>query len=187
MPYQTTVGASIPAGYIGEAALDGPSRVQPAILLSGTPANNIMGRAFTVADGGTGQPLASAPGAHPVQLKAQAGGAGVFAGILISPKTHAQASLTQAGLGALANGVAVELAEEHPGLFLQVPGACGVGDLVYFLTATGALVTAARTANAPANANTTPIGEVVRYDVATAGGGLAVIRIGAVNRPSATA
>lgn len=185
MAFQTSVKAALPAGYIGEAALDGPVRIQPAILKSGAnAANNIMGRAFTNVAGGTGS--FSAAGANPVQLKAAAGGAGIFAGILMSPKTHAQATLSQNSLGALPDGTHVELAQEHPGLFLEVAAPAVVGHFVYFLTADGSLVTAAPSANAPAGANPTPIGEVVRYAVATAGGGMLAVRIGAVNRASAT-
>lgn len=187
MPFQTVVGAAIPAGYIGEPALDGPTRAQPAYLSSATPANNIVGRAFTVESGATGQPLAGDNGANPAPLKVTAGGAGVFAGILGHPKAYAAATLFGDGSQALANGVAVELFQEHPGLFLQLPAAAAVGDYVYFTTADGSLVTAGPGANAPAGANTRPVGEVTRYTGITAGVGLYVVRLGEVQRPSATA
>lgn len=187
MALQTVVSGGIPAGYIGEPALDGPTRAQPAYLSSATPANNIIGRAFTVESGMTGQPLAGDNGDNPAPLKVTAGGAGVFAGVLGHPKAYAQANLVSTtGLGALPNGVPVELFQEHPGLFLELPAAAAPGHLVYFVTATGVLVSAARTANAPAGANPEPIGEVVRYTGITAGPGLYVVHLGAVNRPSAS-
>lgn len=186
MALQTSVVGNIPAGYIGEPALDGPTRAQPAYLSSATPANNIVGRAFTVESGMTGQPLAGDQGANPAPMKVTAGGSGAFAGILGHPKAYAQTNLVSTtGLGALPNGIPVELFQEHPGLFLVLPAAHEVGDLVYYQTADGVLVGGERGAAAPANTNPAPIGEIVRYDGVTAGGGLYVVRLGAINRPSA--
>lgn len=184
--FQQTVSGVIPAGLIGEGALFGATRSQPGRLDTTAPANNIMGRAFTVKDGGTGQPLAGDNGANPHTLIVQAGGAGAFAGILWHPKVHVQLNLTaQNGLGALPNGVIADFAQEHPGLFVSVPEDTSVGDFVYFLIADGSLLTATPDADVPAGANTTPIGRVERFDVATPAGGLAVAYIGPVTRPAA--
>lgn len=184
---QKTVLAVIPAGLPGETALAGPYRAQPAKLATATVANNIVGRACTVSEGGTGQPKIGDNGANPAVLTAVVGGAGVFAGLLSHPKIYAQQDLTGNGLGAIANGTIVELVQESAGEFITLKTAANVGDLVYFETADGELVSAARTANAPAGCNPTPIGELVRYDGETVTGGLYVLHVGAISRPSAVA
>lgn len=183
--FQKSVESVIPAGLIGELALHGHVRAQPARLDSADASQNVVGRAFTVKEGGTGQPLAGDNGANPHTLIVQAGGAGAFAGILFHPKVYAQAKLTADALGPLSNGVIVELCQEAAGLFIAVPAPAKVGDLVYFLTDGGELLTAAADAPAPAGADKTPIGRIERFDVKTAGGGLANAYIGPVSRASA--
>lgn len=183
--FQKTVGAAYPAGLIGELALHGPLRSQPAKLDSADADNNIVGRAFTVKSGGTGQPLAGDNGANPHTLIVEAGGTGVFAGLLIHPKALSNPVLNADSLGAVPNGTIVDLAQEAAGVNVAVSAACDVGDLVYYLEADGALVTAAPAANAPTGAAKTPIGRIERFDVATPTGGLAVASLTAITRPSA--
>lgn len=182
---QKTVLAVIAAGLPGERALDGPRRAQPATLDSATPASNIVGRAFTVKSGMTGQPKIGDGGANPAAMKVEAGGAGVFAGLLSHPKAYAQASLTSDGLGALPNGTIAEFTQESAGEFILLKTAADVGHLIYFETADGELAAAAPGAAVPAGCNATPIGSLVRYDGETPTGGLYVLHIGAVSRPTA--
>ena len=53
MSFQSSVAANIAFGVVGEIYLDGPMRAQPAKLDSADAANNVVGRAFTIADDGT--------------------------------------------------------------------------------------------------------------------------------------
>lgn len=175
--FQSVVGAVIGFGIVGELAFEGPLTAQPGRLASGDAANNVMGRAFTVTDGGTGQPLAGDNGANPHTLVVAAGGAGVFAGILANPKVYASYGTQAEGAFGpqltLPNGTIVELVTGTTGITVQLPAAANVGDVVYFTNATGVLVTTAPGAAAPA-ASTLLAGWTVRRYEST-GAGLAVI------------
>lgn len=183
--FQTAVLPNIAFGVVGELYLEGPLRAQPGLLNSGTPANNVIGRAFTLADDGTAS-YETVNDPQPAEM--QAGGAGVFAGILANPKVYSnigtQAGGTLAASLTLPNGVIAEFVEETAGIIVQLPAACAVGDLVYFLTADGSLLTAAPGASAPANSTRVPGGRVVRFESAAAG--LAVIALDSLNGTAAT-
>lgn len=176
MAFQASVSNNIGFGVPGELYLEGPLRAQPGILNTTTPANNVIGRAFTVRDDAT---ASFDTAADPQPMEMQAGGAGVFAGILANPKVYASYGTSTDGTLAptltLANGVLAEFVEETAGIIVQLGAACAVGDWVYFLTATGVLVTAAPNASAPANSTRVPGGHVVRFESAAAG--LAVISL----------
>lgn len=185
MAFQSTVAAQIGAGVVGELAFDGPFRGQPAVLVTADATQNVIGRAMTVSAGATGSWAAgSAGGADPKPLKAVAGGAGVFAGILANPKVYA--GLGTAGGGTLAasvtlpNNVPVELVTEGD-IYVSLPAAANPGDVVYWLTATGALVTTAPGAAKPANTGAYIIGTVERF--VSTGAGLAVIHLEPVVPP----
>lgn len=101
MGFQTTVTGDIRSGVIGEIAFDGPTRAVSAMLDSGAgAANNVVGRAFCYAN--TTNNTVSA-----------GGDGGVFAGILIQPKSHAlrgtAADGTLADSLTLPDGTPVEL------------------------------------------------------------------------------
>lgn len=175
MAFQSTVNLNMGFGVVGESFLFGPTRAQPGRLDSADPANNVIGRAFTVSDDGTASFETSA---DPKPIAVAAGGTGVFAGILGLPKNYALTGTTAGGTLAssltLANDIIVELYQEHAGLVVAVPAACAVGDWVYFTNATGVLATAAPGAgNAPASSTRVPGGKVERFESAAAG--LAVI------------
>lgn len=175
MAFQSTISNNIAFGIVGALYLEGPLRAQPAVLKSGTPANNVVGRAFTIQDDATASFDTTG---DPQPLDVQAGGTGRFAGILADPKVYASYGVTGNTLGntlVLPNTTVVELVEQSAGLIVQLPAACAVGDWVYWLTATGELVTAAPGAAAPANSKRVPGGHVVRYESAAAG--LAVISL----------
>lgn len=70
MGFQSSVAFNQGYGVVGEYNRFGPSRGQSLILESDNPANNEIGRAFTIKSEG----------------KAEAGGDGAFAGILAWPK-----------------------------------------------------------------------------------------------------
>lgn len=172
--FQNTVNNTIGAGIVGELYLEGPLRAQPAVLNSGTPANNVVGRAFTVATGGTGS---FETAADPAAMKVSAGGTGVFAGILANPKVYANVGTTAGGTLAanltLANTTVVELVQQTAGMFVTLPAASNPGDWVYWTQATGVLTTTAPGAAAPGASTRLPGGRVERFVDAVAG--LAVI------------
>lgn len=174
--FQTAVTNNIGFGVPGELYLEGPLRAQPGVLNSTDAANNVIGRAFTVRDDATASFDTTA---DPQPMEMQAGGAGVFAGILANPKVYASYGTAAGGSLAstltLPNGKIAEFVEETAGIIIQLGAACAVGDFVYFLTATGVLVTAAPGAAAPANSTRVPGGHVVRFESAAAG--LAVISL----------
>ena len=175
MTFQTSVFNNIGFGVVGEGYLDGPTRAQPAKLDSVDPANNVVGRVFTVADDGTASFETSA---DPKPITVAAGGTGAFAGILGNPKNYVLYGTAVGGTLAssltLPDQTIVELFQEHPGLIVAVPAACAVGDWVYWTNATGVITTAAPGLdNAPASSTRVPGGRVERFESAAAG--LAVI------------
>lgn len=174
MPFQTTVGNNIGAGVIGELYLEGPLRGQPGVLNSGTPANNVVGRAFTIVDDATGS--FDTP-ADPQPLEVGAGGSTVFAGILANPKVYSSLGTAVGGTLAstltLPNGQIVELVQETAGLWVTLPEAFAIGDLVWYNTTTGILARTAPGTATLAGHLRVPNGVVVRFESAAAG--LAVI------------
>lgn len=165
MPFQTAISEFPGAGVPGELYLDGPLRAQPVRLNTASAANNVFGRALTIVSGATGT---GAPGdaANPAPMVAAAGGTGVFAGILANPKEHVSYGTSADGpFGtnfALPNGTIASAVQETAGIFVTLPAASNPGDSVFYLTATGALLTAAPGAATPAN-SAGPIGKVERF------------------------
>lgn len=136
---------------IGTLAFDGPQRAVPLILDSTDADDNVFGRAFTYKDEDT----------------AEAGGAGVFAGIMTNPHAYAIDQVTAK------NGTSGEFL--HMGeVFVQLTDSTtpAIGDKVYFVPATGELTT-------DATANTEIKGAVVsrHTPVAETGGHLAVVSL----------
>jgi hypothetical protein len=151
------------AGIVGEIAFEGPLNGQPVLLNSPDAANNVIGRAFTY--------LANADGAiepNPVR----AGGAGAFAGILASPKLYASAGTagggSLAGTLALRNNELAEVIQNTPGMWVQFPGACVVGQLVVYNTTTGELAPLTAGQALPVGFAIVPGATVVRYTDSTA-------------------
>lgn len=174
MTFQSTVFNNIGFGVIGEYYLDGPVRAQPAILNTATEANNVYGRAFTTVDGATAGYGAAT---DPLPLQAAAGGTGVFAGILTSPKT----GVIYTGLAStlvVPNNTIVELTQECAGVIIAVPAACAVGDWVWYATATGILQTTAPGAAAPGGTVRVPNGRITHFKTDAAG--LAVMEFNAI-------
>lgn len=150
LPYQ--IPSTMISGVVGEVAFDGPTRAITSIIDSdAVPA--IIGYAMTYDD----ESLESV----------QAGGAGLFAGILINPKAYAIDS------NVLAEGSQCEclfMGEVY--VQLATTGAT-IGDLVYFTNATGAL------GHGTAGAGQTQIPNCVvsRHNVSAATPTLAVIKL----------
>jgi hypothetical protein len=146
--FQSTVNVELGFGVVGELFDNSPRRVQPAKIVSGSAANNVIGRAFTV--------TTADPADGSSSLIAAAGGTGVFAGILCNPKAYAlygdgvstiNPSLT------LPNNIVAEFLTEG-NLIIQVPAACSIGNQVTYNTSTGALATLASAAFTASQATT---------------------------------
>ncbi|MHC5308171.1 structural cement protein Gp24 [Bartonella sp. LJL80] len=126
--FQNQVEKNLAFGLVGELAFDGPTVAQSAILKSANAANNIVGRAFSV--------LSGAAATEGGGLNVQAGGNGVFAGILSMPKSYAGADLTPTLT--LDNGQAVELVLSGE-VIVATDAATKVGDIAFYDIASGAL------------------------------------------------
>ena len=136
---------------LGTLAFDGPQRAVALILDSTDADDNVFGRAFT----------------YKTEDTAEAGGAGVFAGIMTNPHAYAIDQTTGK------NGTAAEFL--HMGevfVLLTDSTTPAIGDKVYFVPATGALTTTATD-------NTEIKGAVVsrHTPVAETGGHLAVVSL----------
>lgn len=176
--FQTTVGFQQGFGVIGEKAYIGPSRVKPGLLKSADPTLNIVGRAAAIKAGATGSfPVAADGGINPKTMQVGVGDAGVFAGLIVNPKAYASLGTLAGGSLAptttLPNDIVVELATEDDWI-ISLAAASNPGDVVYYTTATGVLVTAAPGAAIPGGA-AGPIGTIDRFVNAAAS--LAVVHL----------
>ena len=146
MAFQSNVRQFMTSGVVGEVVLDGAVRSRGVILNSANEANNVVGRALTYSN-------ANADG-----VRVEAGGAGVFAGILTHSKQYAALG-TQAG-GALAptltipNNSQVEATYFATGVYVELTctqnQAINIGDKVAFNQTNGVLIAFPANQNAPA-------------------------------------
>ena len=117
MAFQSSVNTDLGFGVIGEQFLAGDVRATPATIVSGSAANNVVGRAFTVSNGGDSSGDC---------ITAAAGGTGIFAGILANPKSYASVGTTAGTLVptlALPNYTNGELVNSTPGHIVTLAGA----------------------------------------------------------------
>lgn len=146
MAFQSNVRQFMTSGVVGEVVLDGAVRSRGVILNSTNEANNVVGRALTYSN-------ANADG-----VRVEAGGTGVFAGILTHSKQYAALG-TQTG-GALAptltipNNSQVEATYFATGIFVELTctqnQAISIGDKVAFNQTNGVLIAFPANQNAPA-------------------------------------
>jgi len=132
MAFQTVTNLYPAPAMPGEVLFNGPEpRVEPRIIYSASTPNT-FGFVFTESTAGD------------VQLgnTATAGGAGIFAGILISPKSSALFGTTAGGPLA----PSLDLPNYKPGQLLKfgtvavaIPAAASIGNLVTYTIATGAI------------------------------------------------
>lgn len=140
MSFQSSVNIYTALGIPGELAFSGPNRTAPYILDSDGQAQT-CGFAFT-------ERTASNPdtvGGSPLPPTAQVGGTGVFAGLLVNPKEYPLTGTTGAPLGAtldLPDNVNASLLKMGF-MYVSLPAAANIGDLVLYSTTTGALSTVA--------------------------------------------
>ena len=145
MAFQSNVRQFMTSGVVGEVVLDGAVRSRGVILNSTNEANNVVGRALTYSN-------ANADG-----VRVEAGGAGVFAGILTHSKQYAALG-TQAG-GALAptltipNNSQVEATYFATGVYVELTcnqnQVISIGDKVAFNQTNGVLIAFPANQNAP--------------------------------------
>ena len=146
MAFQSNVRQFMTSGVVGEVVLDGAVRSRGVILNSVNEANNVVGRALTYSN-------ANADG-----VRVEAGGTGVFAGILTHSKQYAALG-TQAG-GALAptltipNNSQVEATYFATGVYVELTcnqnQVISIGDKVAFNQTNGGLIAFPANQNAPA-------------------------------------
>jgi hypothetical protein len=167
MGFQTTVIGDIRSGVIGEIAFNGPTRAVSAMLDSGAgAANNVVGRAFCYASTENNTVKAG-------------GDAGIFAGILIQPKSHALRGTAVGGTLAdsltVPDGVAVELLQMGEVFVSLATDGATIGSLVKYDDTTGVLDHGA----ASTGETQVPNATVVRVEPSptAAGAYLAVIRL----------
>lgn len=158
MSFQNTVRTLLAAGIVGELTFDGPFRGEPRILVSADAANNVVGRAFTQIAGS--------------DTNVEAGGTGVFAGILANPKEYASYGTAAGGplaptivLPNQTNAALVKMGT----MIVALSTAGNIGDDVHFVQATGVLLAVAP-GTAPAVGNSVvPNCKVVRQQIPAAG------------------
>lgn len=125
MSFQSSVAANMGFGVVGELMTDSPHRAIPAILDSADAAYNIFGRAFCIKSEGV----------------VEAGGSGIFAGILSCPKQHASPGTTSGPLAptlTLPNNVVADIVGMGE-VIVSLPAAAAIGDQITYNTTTGAL------------------------------------------------
>ena len=150
---------------VGTLAFDGPTRAAALILDSTDADDNVFGRAFTYKTEGT----------------SQAGGAGVFAGIMTNPHAYAIDQVTAK------NSTAGEFLHMGEVFIKLVPavvtgktaGTPAIGSKVYFVAATGELTVDATDQDTVPVSHTEIKGAVVsrHTPVAETGGHLAVVSL----------
>lgn len=125
MAFPSSVISDLVSGIPGEIAFDAPYTGITAILDTTTEANNVFGRAFTYKT-------------ESVE-SVQAGGTGLFAGIMVNPKAHAINTLS-ATTDSVSNGRVSEFAvQAEVYVLLSVGTAVTIGDPVFFVNADGTL------------------------------------------------
>lgn len=126
---QSTVRYDYGFGVVGESRKHGARRAKPGFIVSGSAANNVVGRAFTQVK--TGGAVA-------------AGGTGVFFGLLANPKQYASFGTSAGGPLAptitLPNNTLAEFVESDYSFIAQLTNAnAAIGDYIVFLQADGTL------------------------------------------------
>jgi len=163
MGFQTIVYADQAIGIPGTRYDNSPLRALSYILASVSAAYNIIGAtAMTVASDGVAQ--------------AGSGGAGGFAGILANPEIQALFGSGGVPLNpslTLNNGI-VSACVTMGRIFVTLPAAANIGDLVVYDDTTGALSTVAPGAGLPVG-TTFAQAQVIRYTLTAAG--VAVIEL----------
>lgn len=144
MSLQKTVNFLQGFGVVGELFRGGPGRAQSLILNSGSAANNVIGRFFTLQSQG----------------QVQAGGTGVPVGILGNPKEYASYGTSANGpldaTTTLANNTQADIITQGE-VIVSFGGAFNIGDGVLYNTTTGVITSQSRTASGTGSITTTTL------------------------------
>ena len=111
MAFPSSVISDLVSGIPGEIAFDAPYTGITAIVDTTTEANNVFGRAFTYK--------------NEAVESVQAGGAGLFAGLMVNPKAHAINTLA-ATTDSVSNGRVSEFCVKGEVYVLLSVGTAGV-------------------------------------------------------------
>lgn len=156
--FQKTVRQAQTTGFQGEVIEAGPTRAFPKTLISALAANNVFGRVFTIIAGS--------------DTNAEAGGAGVFGGILTAPKQNVTAGDATGALEAtltLRNNEIGQLMDMGI-IIAPVASAANIGDVLYFdpnnANATAGEMSAVQDAT---YTTLVPNAKVVRHNITAAG------------------
>lgn len=164
MAFQSTVNFAQGAGVVGELFVQSPRIALEYILNSADAAYNVFGRCFTVVSQGV------AEAGNPDEDA-------IFAGFLVNPKGSTTSGTVAGGSLAptltLPNYSQGELLTEGI-IWVSLPAAAAIGDLVVYDNTTGALSTIAPDAALPTG-KSFAYAEVYAFTVAAAG--LAVVRV----------
>jgi hypothetical protein len=160
MAFPSTVISDLVSGIPGEIAFDAPYTGITAIVDTTTEANNVFGRAFTYN--------------NEAVESVQAGGTGLFAGLMVNPKAHA-INMLDATTDSVSNGRVSEFCVGGEVYVLLSAGtAVTIGDPVYFVNADGTLGAGTAAAGQTQIAGAT----VVRHNPSAANApSLAVVRL----------
>ena len=160
MAFPSSVISDLVSGTPGEIAFDAPYTGITAIVDTTTEANNVFGRAFTYKTKSV--------------ESVQAGGTGLFAGLMVNPKAHAINTLA-ATTDSVSNGRVSEFCVKgEVYVLLSVGTAVTIGDPVYFVNADGTLGAGTAAAGQTQIAGAT----VVRHNPSAANApSLAVVRL----------
>ena len=160
MAFPSSVISLLVSGIPGEIAFDAPYTGITAIVDTTTEANNVFGRAFTYKT-------------ESVE-SVQAGGTGLFAGLMVNPKAHAINTLA-ATTDSVSNGRVAEFCVKgEVYVLLSVGTAVTIGDPVFFVNADGTLGAGTAAAGQTQIAGAT----VVRHNPSAANApSLAVVRL----------
>lgn len=150
---------------VGTQAFDGPQRAVALVLDTTTEANNVFGRAFT----------------YKTEDTAQAGGAGVFAGIMTNPHAYAidQTTAKNATAGEFLHMGEVFVKLVPAVVTGKTAATPAIGSKVYFVAATGELTVDATDKDTVPVSHTEIKGAVIsrHAPVAETGGHLAVVSL----------
>lgn len=171
MAFQSAVRNRIANGIPGELAFDGPLRADPAVVNTTPETNNVFGRAFT---------LVTNP--DPVAQEStivQAGGTGVFYGLLSNPKEHVNMSGSAYTAEFYLRNSRVASFVKMGRIYVDFDIAATPGMQVAFNNTTGALVPIAAGGSAGAGETLIAGAKVIRYlgSVTAPYNGLAVVEL----------
>ena len=164
MPFQQTVRIEQTAFFVGNIVKDGPIRSNALILNTTDPTLNVVGSGFSYIAGNDNE--------------VEAGGTGIFAGVLVGPKQYSSAGTTA---DPLAPTLTLPNGENGDILYMGIvsiiygvntdnaTGAVNIGDQLVMEQTTGIISAIAPGATAPAGFTLIPNGVATGYNLPASG------------------